>query len=123
MTLRLTSFARCAYHRKLLSFSTSSTCIRAMPEATRCVARMERSFPPLPLMTTSEPHGRLFASDEPPARSVASERVSAMVPTWDELYRVLPAEFRPYALELAWDRRLLWELELPVEEMSVAELE
>ena len=45
-----------------------------------------------------------------------------IAPTWDELYPQVPDELRPYVLELEWDRERLWRLELPVEEMSVAEL-
>jgi hypothetical protein len=48
--------------------------------------------------------------------------VTALPPTWEELYRQVPDELRPYVLELDWDRERLWRLELPVGEMSVAAL-
>jgi hypothetical protein len=43
-------------------------------------------------------------------------------PSWADLYRLLPPEFHPYALELAWDHELLWALDLPVDVLPVAEL-
>jgi hypothetical protein len=49
--------------------------------------------------------------------------MSEAVPTWGELYRQLPAELRPYALEREWDRERLRRLRLPVEQMRVATLE
>jgi hypothetical protein len=48
--------------------------------------------------------------------------VTAVAPTWEELYRQVPGELRPYVLELDWDRERLRRLELPVEEMRVAAL-
>ena len=45
------------------------------------------------------------------------------VPSWADLYRRLPPGLEPYALELEWDREHLWSLDLPVEEMEIAELE
>jgi hypothetical protein len=45
--------------------------------------------------------------------------VATAAPTWEELYPQVPDELRPYVLELEWDRERLWQLELPVEDMSV----
>jgi hypothetical protein len=42
---------------------------------------------------------------------------------WDDVHRELPDALRPFLPDIEWDRERLWRLELPVEEMSVGELE
>jgi hypothetical protein len=39
-----------------------------------------------------------------------------------KLYPPMPEAFRPYALDIAWDRDRLWALDLPVTEVPVADL-
>lgn len=57
------------------------------------------------------------------ARRPTGFAVRGATPGRDDLDRSVPVVFRPYALEFAWDRDSLSDLDLPVEGMSVAALE
>ena len=63
-----------------------------------------------------------YTAEERPRLRLRSAPMSTETPTWEELYRRLPDEMRPFQLEIAWSRAKLWALNLPTEEMSLKEL-